>query len=121
LAQAFSRLTVAPRYADAASAIHRFPSLVADNHRSDGRLGAWWDGPLKVGAQGLIGAGRHGIGLAVKSASGDRDASVVALVDMARRLGMLSDAALHALADVAAPPVLGGGRPVGAVQPALAG
>ncbi len=121
LAQAFARLTIAPRYAEAASAVHRFPSLVADNHRPDGRLGAWWDGPLKVGAQGLIGAGRHGIGLAVKSRSGDRDAPVVALIAMARRLGLLSDAAFYALADVAAPPVLGGRRPVGAIQPALAG
>jgi L-asparaginase II len=119
LARAFSRLTIASRYADVANALHRFPSLAADNHRPDGRLGAWWDGPLKVGAQGLIGAGRHGIGLAVKSRSGDRAASVIALIAMARRLGLLSDAARRALADVATPPVLGGGRKVGATQPAL--
>lgn len=121
LARAFARLTVAPRYAEAAAAVHRFPSLVADNNRPDGRLGAWWDGPLKVGAQGLIGAGRHGIGLAVKSRSGDRRASVMALIAIARELGMLSDAALDALADVAVPPVLGGTHRVGAIQPALDG
>jgi L-asparaginase II len=121
LARAFARLTAAPRYAEVSAAVHRFPALVADNHRPDGRLGAWWDGPLKVGAQGLIGAGRHGIGLAVKSRSGDREASVIALIALARRLGLLSDAALDALADVAAPPVLGGGRPVGAIHPALEG
>jgi L-asparaginase II len=121
LARAFARLTVAPRYAEAAAAVHRFPALVADNNRPDGRLGAWWDGPLKVGAQGLIGAGRHGIGLAVKSRSGDRQASVMALIAMARELGMLSDAALDALADVAVPPVMGGRQRVGAIQPAVDG
>jgi len=121
LARAFSRLTVAPRYAAVATAISRFPSLVADNNRPDGQLGAWWDGPLKVGAQGLIGAGRHGIGLAAKSRSGDRGASVIALIAIARRLGLLSDAAYDALADVAAPPVLGGSHRVGSIQPVLGG
>lgn len=119
LARAFSRLTVAPRYRDAAIAMHRYPSLVADNHRPDGRLAAWWGGPVKVGAQGLIGAGCHGIGLAVKSDDGDRVSSVIGLIAMSRRLGLLSAAACDALADVAAPAVLGGGKPVGAFEPAL--
>ena len=119
LATGFARLTVDPEFAPTATAVHRFPSLVASNDRPDGKLAAWWDGPMKAGAQGLLGAGRHGVGIAVRSESGSGDVAVVAMVAVMRHLGMLSAAALEALADVAKPPVLGHGEPVGAIEPAL--
>ena len=119
LATAFARLSQDPEYADAAVAMARYPSLVADNVRSDGILGAWWGGPLKRGAQGLIAAGRHGVGIAVRSRSGSSSVAMVALIDVMKRLDLLSDAALTALEDIATPALLGGGRRVGALVPAL--
>jgi L-asparaginase II len=119
LATAFARLTSDDAYGATATATHRFPSLVASNDRPDGKLTAWWGGPMKAGAQGLLGAGRHGIGIAVRSESGSSDIAVVAMVAVMRHLGMLSAAALNALVDVEAPPVLGHGEPVGTIEAAL--
>lgn len=113
LAQAFARLSSEPRYERATSAISRFPSLVADNERADGKLGRWWGGPVKVGAEGQIGIGRHGIGIAAKARAGGRDVAVAAVIAAADDLGLLPDAMRSGLAAEAAPPVLGGGLPVG--------
>lgn len=119
LATAFARISSDEEFVATADPVHRFPSLVASNVRGDGKLGAWWDGPLKAGAQGLLGAGRHGIGVAVRSESGSSEVAVIAAIAVMTRLGLLSDAAVEALAPVAAPPVLGHGEPVGTVTPAL--
>jgi len=114
-ARGFAHLSDDERFAAVASATSRFPALVADDRRPDGRLGSWWGGPVKVGAVGLIGAGRHGIGIAAKSRSGSSRNAVAALVAAARRLGLLSQAMVDGLEDVAEPPVLGGGRHVGSL------
>ncbi len=119
LAQAFARLSSDPQYAATANAVHRFPALSGSNDRPDGKLGAWWDGPIKAGAQGLIGAGRHGVGVAVRSESGDGDIAVLALIAVAAKLGLLSPAALDALSDTSAPAVLGGGTAVGTIEPVM--
>lgn len=116
LAQAFARLTTEARFDPVASAMSRFPALVADNERADGRIAAWWGGPVKIGAQGLIGAGRHGVGLAVKAHDGSASAAAMGMMEMIRHLGLLPTVAQQALADVAQPPVLGGGEPVGAIS-----
>jgi L-asparaginase II len=115
LANAFARLTRDPRFASAAAAMSRFPALVADNQRADGQIAAWWGGPLKIGAQGLIGAGRHGVGIAVKAHDGSASAAAMGMMEMIRHLGLLPTVAEEALADVTQPPVLGGGEPVGAM------
>ena len=115
LALAFARLTVDNRFAMAADAVARFPSLVADNERPEGLLGRWWGGPVKVGALGTIGLGRHGVGIATKARTGDNGAAVAAALSAADQLGLISDATREALSEVAEPTVFGGGRPVGAV------
>ncbi len=92
---------------------------MASNDRADGKLAAWWDGPVKAGAQGLIGAGRHGIGIAVRSEAGSGDIAVIGLIAVMRHLELLSPVAIDALAEQATPPVLGGGGPVGVIEPAL--
>ncbi len=113
LARAFAILSADDRFARVARAVARFPALVSDNVRADGRLAMWWGGPVKVGAEGLIGLSRHGIGLAAKSRSGRSEAAVAAVIEAARQLGLLSQAMEEELADVARPPVFGGGRVVG--------
>ncbi len=115
LATAFARLSVDARMGEARTATMRYPALTSGNDRADGRFGMWWGGPAKGGAEGLMAAGRNGVGLAVKSVDGSLRIAVIGLVEIARRLGLLSAAALEALAGDAAPPVLGGGRPVGTV------
>lgn len=118
LARAFSALTVNVRFREATRAMSRFPALVADagDHRLDGRIAAWWGGPMKVGAQGLIAAGRQGLGIAVKAHDGSASAAAVGMMGVLRAAGLLSTVALDALEEVAEPPVLGGGRRVGAMM-----
>lgn len=113
LAAAFAQLSSNRRYERASSAIARFPSLVADNERADGKLARWWGGPVKVGAEGQIGIGRHGIGIAAKAEAGRSDVAVAAIIAAVSDLGLLPDAMRSGLASQAAPPVLGGGVPVG--------
>ncbi|GMQ86208.1 MAG: asparaginase [Acidimicrobiia bacterium] len=115
LALAFARLTVDDRFAGAADAVGRFPSLVADNERPNGLLGRWWGGPVKSGALGTIGLGRHGIGIATKARSGNDAAAVAAAIAGADQLGLVSETMRLALSEVAEPTVFGGGRAVGAV------
>ena len=116
LARAFAQLSSDPSYERVSRAVHRFPALVGGD-RPESRLAAWWDGPVKAGAEGLIGAGRHGIGVAVRSESGSGRVALIGLVAAARHLGLLSEAALEAVAAIASPPVLGHGKQVGAIEP----
>jgi L-asparaginase II len=117
LARSFSTLSIEPRFERARLAMHRFPAVVASNTMADGKFAAWWGGPVKVGAQGLIAAGRNGIGIAAKSHEGSVDIATAAIAEAARQLGLLSAAAEEALTDVRRIPVLGGGRRVGSIHP----
>jgi L-asparaginase II len=116
LAHVFAAVSADAEYAPVASAMSRFPSLVSGPGRPDGILGRWWAAPIKVGAEGILAAGRHGIGLAVKSRSGSAVIASMAMMELMRRLGMLSVAAVNALERVARPPVLGGGRIQGFIE-----
>ncbi|MEA3501363.1 MAG: asparaginase, partial [Actinomycetota bacterium] len=115
LARAFAALSSSEHYRPAADAISRFPALVADSARPDGKLARWWGGPTKVGAEGQIGIGRHGIGIAAKATAGRGDVAVAAVIAAADRLGLVSEVMHQALETEAAPPVFGGGIPVGSL------
>ncbi len=117
VARAFSEISTSERFAEVAGAMSRFPALVADNTRPDGRIAAWWGGPLKVGAEGLIAAGRHGVGIAVKAHSGSGSAAAVGMMEVARQLDLLPAVAMEALATVSSVPVYGGGHIVGSMAP----
>ena len=71
---------------------------------------------MKVGAQGILGAGRNGIGIAVKSRAGSAQIATMGMIEAMRMLGLLSAAAHNALIDVATPPVMGGGRQQGRIR-----
>jgi L-asparaginase II len=113
LARAFALLGSDRRFARVAGAVARFPALVADNVRADGRLAMWWGGPVKVGAEGLIGLSAGGIGLAAKSRAGRPEVAVAAVIEAGREIGLLSPAMEDGLRDVANPPIFGGGNRVG--------
>ena len=115
LAHIYSRLTTDQAFRPAVDAMHRYGALVSGAHRIDALPSRWWGGALKIGAEGLVGAGRHGLGISVKSRSGSRRSALVGLMEVMRLLGVLSEAAQSALAETARPTVLGGGRPRGAV------
>lgn len=115
LARAFARLGD-DEYSKVWAACSRFPALVAGNDLVNGKLGQWWPGPVKSGAEGLIACSGNGFGAAVKSHSGSYERATAALGEMLRTMGLLSAAAVHALSDVLAPPVLGGGHPQGTIR-----
>lgn len=117
LARSFGGLSTESRFAEVARAMSRFPAIISSNTLNEGRFAAWWGGPVKGGAQGLIAAGRNGFGIAAKSHEGDVDIAIVGMLEALRQLGLLSQTAQEALIDVARIPVLGGGRQVGTVEP----
>ena len=117
LARAFGLLSADVRFARAAAAMKRFPAILSSNNLNEGRFAGWWGGPVKGGAQGLIAAGRHGIGIAAKSHEGNVEIAIAAVMEAIRRLDLLSQVATEALTDVAHIPVVGGGRRVGAIEP----
>lgn len=114
LAGAFAKLATDPRLAEVTAAMYRYSSLTADGHRGDARLSRWGTATVKIGAMGCIGvAHQNGVGIAAKCWSGEYEVAAMGVIEMMRRLGLLSDHPLEALAEVAHPPVLGGGLPVG--------
>ncbi len=116
LATAFQRLDTAEELAPIKSAMSRFGALVADNLDDDGRVSLVWGGPQKVGAEGSFAMSRSGVGIATKSHSGNARIAVAAALEVASRLGMLTDAMVDALQPQIAPRVIGAGRVVGHVE-----
>jgi L-asparaginase II len=116
LAMAFAQLSSDPELAPMARSMSRFGALVADNIRPEGRTGAWWGGPQKVGAEGLFAMTRDGFTIAAKSHSGRAEVAVAAALLTANDLGALSPAMRAALTDQIEPPVLGGGQIVGRME-----
>ena len=94
------------------------PYLVAGHGRSDTRIMEAVPGVVtKVGAEGLHCAAvlGQGIGVAVRVDDGSDRAAAPALLRVLDLLGVVDASQLERLAPVASPPVLGGGRPVGAL------
>lgn len=131
LARAFGHLAAAPRRAPGspeaavAGAMSAFPHMVGGTGRDATRAMQAVPGLVaKDGADGVYGAGLpDGSALAFKVLDGAPRPRPAVLAAALRRLGAAQvpgadDDALAALGDVA---VLGGGRPVGAVRPALGG
>jgi L-asparaginase II len=73
----------------------------------------------KGGAEGLSCAASlpAGLGVAVRVADGSHRATAPAMVAVLRRLDLIDEATVEALSSFARPPVLGGGRPVGEIEP----
>ena len=73
---------------------------------------------VKAGAEALMCAGalEPGYGIALKVRDGTARACGPALAAVLRALDLLDDGDMEALGPYASPEVLGGGRPVGALQ-----
>ena len=98
------------------------PYLVGGRNRIDTEvMRAVPDIFAKEGAEALncaVALG-DGVGVAVKVADGGYRAAGPALIAVLEQLGLLAAGARRRLAKRASPPVLGGGRPVGRLEPIL--
>ncbi len=119
LARLFGRLVTDPEYAEVAAVAARHAPLTADGTRPEAVMARWVPAVVKGGAQGSIGLGmlEHGLGFAAKSWTGVSAAAVVGLIELMDRVGVVPEYQRSRLERVARPPVLGGGRPVGSLQP----
>ena len=113
---------LAPHVARATAAMRAEPYLVGGRHRVDTEvMSATDDLVVKEGAEAMdcavsLGAG---VGIAVKVGDGGYRAAGVALLHALDRLGLLDRAARTTLRAGSRPPVLGGDRPVGRLEPAF--
>lgn len=111
--------TLGPTAARAVAAMRAHPFLVAGTGGLDTVLMPAVPGVLsKGGAEALACAAvmDEGLGVAVKIDDGGDRASAPALIHALALLGAIGDEQLDALAPIARRPVLGGGRPVGALE-----
>jgi L-asparaginase II len=121
MATLFARLasgSEVPNADRATAAMRAAPHLVAGRNRVDTALMQTVpDVVAKEGAEGLrcAGAARRSIGVAVRVDDGSARASGPALLRVLRLLDVVGDEHLATLDPFARPPVLGGGRPVGAL------
>ncbi len=128
VATMFARLAspsgdLAPFLRRAAAAMRSRPYLVGGRNRADTAVMAATGGlVMKEGAEALdcVCVPDAGIGIAVKVADGGYRAAGPAVIAVLRELGLLSAAERRALAPVERPDVLGGGRPVGRIEPMVA-
>jgi L-asparaginase II len=120
MARMFATLATEVRMGEVFTAMHRYPALVSGNDEGDSAIATAIHAAAKGGAQGCIGVGlASGLGVAVKSWDGIHDAAVVGAIAALSSVGALTETASRRLAARARPVVLGGGRPVGEIQPEL--
>jgi L-asparaginase II len=111
---------LAPALARATGAMRAQPYLVGGRDRDDTLVMQALDGMvMKEGAEALDCAVslEAGIGVAVKVADGGYRAAGPATVAVLDALGLVPPGARRTLAEVASPPIKGGGRPVGRLEP----
>jgi L-asparaginase II len=118
LARAFSRLVSDHDLRPVADVMERYAALTSDGERAEASLARWMPLSVKGGAMACIGAGwrEGGIGFGVKCWTGQPAPAVVGLVTLMDRVGILPSHPGEMLHDLLAPPVLGGGRPVGGLE-----
>jgi len=118
MATMFARLASDPVLSDVFAAMHRYPALVAVNGQGDTEMAIATNSSAKGGAQGCVGvAVADKFGIAVKSWDGLGQVAYLGAASALEQLGVLSSTARETLEPVVHPPVLGGGRPVGRLEP----
>jgi L-asparaginase II len=125
----YARLADPDRQGTLEPAVHRVvaamraqPYLVGGRGRDDTAIMEVTEHILvKEGAEALNCAAAFdaGLGVAVKVADGGYRAAGPALIAVLDQLGLLSTGARRALGSRASPPVMGGGRPVGRLEPVV--
>lgn len=120
MAHAYAKLASRSRFAPAWVAMHRLPALTSDSSQPAAHIANWLDAAAKHGAEACLGvAVRNRIGVAVKVWDGSPRAVGVGMVAALDQLGLVPAAARRSLTVISHPPVLGGGVPQGAIEPAV--
>lgn len=120
LALAYAKLGSDSRFAEAWTAMHRYPSLTYEQGSAPARIATALNAAAKGGAEGSCGVSILGqAGVALKSWDGSSRPAGPAMVATLEQAGLLFDVADARLADIRTPPVFGGGRQVGEVRPAV--
>jgi L-asparaginase II len=120
IARAMAKFGSEPRFAGIWQAMHRFPMLASGIDGVDAAIARSLDAAAKRGAEGLLSVAlRNRLGLAVKVWDGARRAAGVGMISTLEQLGLLAGAQSIHLAAAARPVVLGGGVPVGYMEPTL--
>ena len=120
MALMYARLASDSRLAEVFESMHRHPSLVGANGAGDTEIAIATNAVAKGGAAGCLGvAVADRFGVAVKSWDGIGSIASLAAVSALQQLGALTPTAASALEPIAAPPVLGGGKRVGSLEPRL--
>lgn len=114
----FARLATEEALRPVFDAMHSYPALVGDVGAGDSSIAVAANAVAKSGAQGCLGVAldRH-LGVAVRSWDGLGQVATVAAIAVLGQVGALGGHPGIALERQASPPVLGGGRPVGSVEP----
>ena len=119
MATAFAALATEERYRTVATAMHRFPYLTAGSRRPEPALAVIVDAAVKGGAEGCLGVAVMGqVGIAAKAEDGSLHAAAVAITEVLRRLGLVSEST-PGFDGLKRRPLLGGESPVGALEHAL--
>lgn len=120
LASAFLALATSDRFERIRDVMHRMPALTADGSFPETAVATWLPAIAKVGAMGCAGVAAPFLGAAAgKSWDASKPALWVGMIEAMRRAGWIGRAASDGLAPHARPAVYGGGRVVGALEPAL--
>ncbi|HVR77573.1 MAG TPA: asparaginase [Acidimicrobiia bacterium] len=118
MALLYARLATLPVLEEVFSAMHRYPALVSGTGHGDAEVATALNAVAKRGAGGCIGVAiDNRLGLAVKSWDGTQEVADSAMVSTLLALGEIPPHAAAHLLTIARPPVLGGGRPVGELEP----
>ena len=120
LGRAFARLAFDDRFGRVRDAMMAMPALTSDTDRPEAALMEWLPAAVKGGAVACAGVAMTGrFGLGAKCWDGSNQALYVGVIEALDRMGVLEPVGRQALAPHARPELLGGGAPVGWLEPAL--
>ena len=118
LAGAYVAVANDPRFAQVATAMHRYPALTSGSDRPEAAEAGAVFAAVKGGAEACIGIALIGQGaVAAKAWDGSFEAVNVVAIEAMNRLGLLSSYGRASLSLHSHPPVLGAGLAVGAMEP----
>ncbi|MGH8914208.1 MAG: asparaginase, partial [Acidimicrobiia bacterium] len=120
MALLFARLATLPELREVFGAMHRYPALVSGTGNGDASVATAINAVAKRGAAGCAGVAiDNRLGVAVKSWDGNQMVVDSAMIATLAALGELPPYASTDLSALARPPVMGGGRQVGALEPRI--
>ncbi|HEU4321393.1 MAG TPA: asparaginase [Acidimicrobiia bacterium] len=118
MATLYARLATTPRLWEVFTAMHRYPALIGCNGEGDTEIAIATNCVAKGGAQGCIGVAVPGTGgIGVKSWDGLGSVANLGAAVALDQIGRLPNGPRAALEKVLRPPVMGGGREVGRLEP----